>query len=437
MAGYSVPDFTWLYQGLPASGGSLYVYQTGTTTPVTIYSDGGLTTPITNPGTLDANGALKFYVSGSVNLRLDAYTSTGQFIQSIDPVYPVSGSSGSTGQVVYEGSNITLSTTNNVNNIISTAAINIALPITTGFTNSFQVELNAQGGAITLIPNATDKINGGTAGASFVISKGSSAVLWTDAAGNWGTNFLTNANPTKRSFANLQAGWVSNTTFSVYCEEAVLENASGQTIKVVLPSGATNTITNTGVNGIDTASVVINTNYSCFIISNGTTVASLISLSATPALPSGYTYYAAYGTISLDGGAHIRGFQQFGNRMTFTVGSNLSALPSFASGAAGNVSTPTFVTFNALSFSTATTPVPVVRSTGILASSPSGQTILIAPNNSYSLATGNFPPIYTAINGGSGLSVCSYWFPVENANLYYATANANCNIQCIGYEYNW
>jgi len=193
MAGYSVPDFSFLYQGLPASGGTLYVYQTGTTTPVTIYSDGGLTTPISNPGTLDANGALKFYVSGSVNLRLDAYTATGQFIQSIDPVYPVSGATASTGQVVYEGSNITLSTTNNGNNLISTAAINIALPVTTGFTNTFQVELNAQGGAITLIPNSADKINGGTAGASYVLAQGTSAQLWTDAAGNWGLNYNTNA----------------------------------------------------------------------------------------------------------------------------------------------------------------------------------------------------------------------------------------------------
>lgn len=89
MAGFSVPVFEWIYQGLPASSGQVFIYQTGTTTPVTIYADGGLVTPLSNPLTLDANGQCKFYVSGAVNLRLDGYTATGTLIQSIDPVYPV------------------------------------------------------------------------------------------------------------------------------------------------------------------------------------------------------------------------------------------------------------------------------------------------------------------------------------------------------------
>lgn len=89
MAGFSVPQFQFIYQGAPASGGSLYVYQTGTTTPVTCYSDGALTTPIANPITLDSNGQAKFYTTGAVSLRLDGYTSGGTLIQSIDPVYPV------------------------------------------------------------------------------------------------------------------------------------------------------------------------------------------------------------------------------------------------------------------------------------------------------------------------------------------------------------
>lgn len=94
MSGFTVPAFDFFYQGLPASGGSLNVYQTGTTTPVTIYSDGGLTIPLSNPLPLDANGQAKFYYSGTVNLRLDAYTSSGALIQSIDPVYPTGAASG-------------------------------------------------------------------------------------------------------------------------------------------------------------------------------------------------------------------------------------------------------------------------------------------------------------------------------------------------------
>lgn len=89
MAGFSVPVFGWLYQGAPASGGSVYVYQTGTTTPVTIYADGALMTPLSNPLPLDANGECKFYVGSAVNIRMDGYTADGIFIESIDPIYIV------------------------------------------------------------------------------------------------------------------------------------------------------------------------------------------------------------------------------------------------------------------------------------------------------------------------------------------------------------
>lgn len=93
--GFSVPVFTFFYLGQVAANGSVYVYQTGTTTPVTIYADSGLITPLSNPLNLDANGQCKFYVSGAVNLRLDAYTGlsgAGTLIESVDPVYPVGGS---------------------------------------------------------------------------------------------------------------------------------------------------------------------------------------------------------------------------------------------------------------------------------------------------------------------------------------------------------
>lgn len=194
MSGFSVPVYRAFFQGAVAAGGSINVYVTGTTTFVTCYADGGLVTPISNPITLDANGEAKFYVSGSTNLRIDSYTATGIFIETVDPVLPVAGTSNTAaGSVVYQGTNLTLSTSNLSNNIISTAAINIVLPLSTGFTNSFSVQLNAQGGAITLIPNVSDSIQKQTAGKTYVISQGSTGELWTDAVGNWGINFLSSA----------------------------------------------------------------------------------------------------------------------------------------------------------------------------------------------------------------------------------------------------
>lgn len=194
MSGFAPSKFQFLLtSGAPNASGKIYVYQTGTTTPVTIYNDGGLTVPASNPLTLDSNGEGKFYISGSTNLRIDSYSSQGAFIETIDPVFPVSGiSSSNSGTVVYQGTNLTLSTTNLQNNIIATSGVNIALPLSTGFTNSFQCQLNAQSGAITLSCTSPDAIQKGSAGASYTMPKGSSGELWTDATGNWGINFLSN-----------------------------------------------------------------------------------------------------------------------------------------------------------------------------------------------------------------------------------------------------
>jgi hypothetical protein len=193
MSGFSLSKFQFLTStGSPNAYGTINVYLTGTTTYATIYYDSALTSAAPNPFTLDANGVGKFYISSSSNLRIDSYTGTSAFIETIDPVYPIGTSSSSSSIVVYNSGSLTLSTTNVNNNIVSTSPFTLTLPVTTGFSSSFQVQLNAQGGAITLTPYSTDKINGGAAGASYVIPANASAELWTDAAGNWGFNFLNN-----------------------------------------------------------------------------------------------------------------------------------------------------------------------------------------------------------------------------------------------------
>lgn len=92
MAGFTVPLARWFYQGQVSPGAKIYVYQTGTTTPVTVYSNGSLSTPTTNPVTCDSNGEAVFYVSNQVALRLYVTTSSGTLIRDIDPVYPVEAS---------------------------------------------------------------------------------------------------------------------------------------------------------------------------------------------------------------------------------------------------------------------------------------------------------------------------------------------------------
>jgi hypothetical protein len=191
MSGFAIAKYYGLYQGLPAASGTLNVYQTGTTTPVTCYSDAGLTTPISNPITLDANGCAAFYYSGSVNLKFTAFTVSGTLIETLDPVYPTGGTT--IGTTVKVSSNTTVAASNAGNNLVSTTAINLTLPLSTSVSNSFNFNANAQGGAITLIPQSSDAIQGGAVGSSYVMPISSTAEVWTDANGNYGLNFFSNA----------------------------------------------------------------------------------------------------------------------------------------------------------------------------------------------------------------------------------------------------
>ena len=97
MASFSIPLSRWFYQGQVAAGALVNVYQVGTTTPVTVYSDGNLSVPITNPVVCDSNGEAVFYVATTVALRLYVTTSGGTLIRDISPVYPDPNLTGFTG----------------------------------------------------------------------------------------------------------------------------------------------------------------------------------------------------------------------------------------------------------------------------------------------------------------------------------------------------
>ncbi|MBX9583663.1 MAG: hypothetical protein K2X87_25455 [Gemmataceae bacterium] len=96
MATYSTPLSQWFYNGAPASGATVTVYQSGTTNPVTIYTDAALSVPASNPLTCDANGEAKFYCDVVYALRLYVQTATGTLIRDVDPVYPVPVTTGLT-----------------------------------------------------------------------------------------------------------------------------------------------------------------------------------------------------------------------------------------------------------------------------------------------------------------------------------------------------
>lgn len=75
--------------GDPISGATAYFYLTGTTTPAVVYSDNGLTTPVTQPVTADSAGRFPtLYEDPTVTYRLKLYDGGGSLIRDIDPLNP-------------------------------------------------------------------------------------------------------------------------------------------------------------------------------------------------------------------------------------------------------------------------------------------------------------------------------------------------------------
>jgi hypothetical protein len=80
------PQFQFLNAlGLPLSGGSLYFYETGTTTPKNVYLDDDFQTPAPNPVPLDAGGFLSVDVFTDGTYKEVLRDSSGNLIWEKDP----------------------------------------------------------------------------------------------------------------------------------------------------------------------------------------------------------------------------------------------------------------------------------------------------------------------------------------------------------------
>lgn len=89
---------------------------------------------------------------------------------------------------------------------VATVALDMSLPDTTLLTKGFVIAVYAFGGDVTLIPESTDKINGGADGADLVMPQGSSLLLTTDANGAWWPFFFSSGSATTNSIP-----WVTAT----------------------------------------------------------------------------------------------------------------------------------------------------------------------------------------------------------------------------------
>lgn len=193
----------------------------------------------------------------------------------------------------------------------------------------------------------------------------------------------------------------------------------------------------TGVNGLDTGSLAANTWYYIFLISDGATVASLLSLSSTaPTMPTGYIYRSRIGAQRTGGAATFNRVIQKGNRARYVVvtGSVTPNLPQMASGLAGSITTPTWVAVPTGNF----VPPTAQEIYGALyqQNGVADVACMVAPNNNYGAKSSNTNPPPVSIGGpqtGNAVGAIPFNFPLESTDIYWANNNANSRVLCMGW----
>lgn len=212
-----------------------------------------------------------------------------------------------------------------------------------------------------------------------------------------------------------------NTQIDITASYAVMVNTSNLPFTATSVSVTINAST-TGANGIDTGSLGASTAYFIWLISDGTTTAGLLSLSATaPTMPSGYTYKVRVGATFTGGSSTLLRIIQKGNRGQYkvTAASTTTALPTLFTGAQGTYAVDGTIVYASVSVvgkvpSTATSIGITVTSQY---NSGVNTSVAVAPNTAYSgIITINPPPIIHSLTAGSYASGVS-WMTLESTNI--------------------
>lgn len=219
-------------------------------------------------------------------------------------------------------------------------------------------------------------------------------------------------------FSNLKVQVTSNAQTTITVDSIVLK--SSDRAYVANAVSLTNTITTSGVNGLDTGSEASSTWYNVWIIYNGTTVASLLSLSATaPTMPSGYTYKARVGVIRNDGSSNLWRTLQQNENADIIVGTNPATILKMANGTTSNTS----VALDAVSVSNFVPPTASrIRGYVMARAGRAGA----APNNAYGpYGLSNAPPVSVFSIGTDTASSNTFDFALESTNIYWFCSPAD------------
>lgn len=233
-----------------------------------------------------------------------------------------------------------------------------------------------------------------------------------------------------------------NTKIDITSDAALLPNSTFQpkihsAISLTIDTGTT------GANGLDTGTLAASTEYHFWLISNGTTVAGLASLSpAAPTMPTGYTYKMRVGALMTGSSTTFIRVKQIGNRAFYTPApsSATTAYPTIISGSLGDVSAPTWIAATVRGQTGAGNASFVPSTTKKLhgiSKNGGGSVTIAAPNNTFGgYQSSNNPPVanyfYYSANNVSNFS--HFEMGLESNNIYYAS---NSGSNGAVYAYGW
>lgn len=290
--------------GNPLAGGQLFTYAAGSTTKQTTYTSSAGSTAQANPIVLNSRGepaspiwltdgqTYKFVLAPSTDT--DPPTSP---IRTIDNVVGVNDIA-ATAQSEWVSQSVSGLT------FVSSSTFTMTGDQTTEFHVGRRIKITDGAGtdyATISKSSFASNVTTITIDAAVLTTPVSAVSLGITSAANTSAPLPENAiiNPYApfTAFGNLVVAQASTTTATITADKVVVADTSGRKTVLSTVSLTVNKAT-TGANGIDDGVEVSPSWYYLYVIWNGTTVAGLLSTSATaPTMPTGYTHKGLIGAI--------------------------------------------------------------------------------------------------------------------------------------------
>ncbi len=224
---------------------------------------------------------------------------------------------------------------------------------------------------------------------------------------------------------------------TISAREVCLKNSTGMQ-RTVGNVALTLNLNNIGENGLDTGALAAAKWYAVYVISDGTNLAALGSLSETaPTLPQGYTYAGRVGWVRTDSSAnkYPLSMVQVGRSAQYKVasGSNVTNLPIMAS---GKSTSPVAVSISAFAPPSAgkIKIVAGITSSGFVGFAPSNNYNSTPVTNYLSTAYPNGYPFAGGYNTGSPVPTAIGELVLESTTVYYVSSGVNGVMECMGWE---